>query len=86
MAFCEISKQQYGYMPGKRTTDTMFALRILMEKCRKGQTELHCVFVDLEKFYDRIPRRVVVMHEKIRNGGKVCANCIGCVRGKRGVQ
>ena len=51
----EISKQQYGFMPGKGTTDAMFALRMLMEKYRKGQSELHCVFVDLEKAYDRVP-------------------------------
>ena len=31
----EISKQQYGFMPGKGTTDAMFALRMLMEKYRK---------------------------------------------------
>ena len=41
-------------MPGKETTDAMFALRMLMEKYREGQTELHCVFVDLEKAYDRV--------------------------------
>ena len=50
----EISKQQYGFMPGKGTTDAMFALRMLMEKYRKGQRELHCVFMDLEKAYDRV--------------------------------
>ena len=33
----EISKEQYGFMPGKGTTDAMFALRMLMEKYREGQ-------------------------------------------------
>ena len=50
----EISKQQYGFMPGKRTTDVMFAIRMLMEKYREGQRELHYVFVDLKKAYDRV--------------------------------
>ena len=73
-------------MPGKGTTDAVFALRMLMEKYRKGQRELHCVFVDLEKAYDRVPSvvydrvpKVVLPYEKIRNGGKICATCTGYV-------
>ncbi|KAK3526744.1 hypothetical protein QTP70_032114, partial [Hemibagrus guttatus] len=53
----EICEQQYGFMPRKSTIDAIFAsLRILMEKYRDGQRELHCVFVDLEKVYDRVLR------------------------------
>ena len=49
----EINKQQYRCIPGKGTTDAMFALRMLMEKYREGQRALRCVFVDLEKAYNR---------------------------------
>ena len=52
----QISKQQYGFVPGKGTTDAIFTLRILMEKYREGQRKLYCVFADLEKAYNRVPR------------------------------
>ena len=52
----EINKQQYKFMLGKGTTDAMFAVRMLMEKYRESQRELYCVFVYLEKAYDRVPQ------------------------------
>lgn len=48
-----------GQRARERTTDAIFALRVLMEKSRKGQEELHCVFADLEKAYDRVQRKEV---------------------------
>ena len=39
----QISKQQYGFIPGKETTGVMFALRMLMEKYREGQRATLCI-------------------------------------------
>ena len=83
-----ISDQQFRFMPGRSTTDAIFALRQMMEKYREGQESLHCVFIDLEKAYDRVPReevwnflRLKEVNEKyIRIIQDVCENCKTKVR------
>lgn len=52
-------EEQQGFMPGKGTTDSVFALRQVMETHREKQTGLHIVFIDLEKAYDIVPRQEV---------------------------
>ena len=53
------SEQQHGCMLGKSTTDTLFDLRVLMEKWREVRKKMHCVFVELDKAYDRVLREEV---------------------------
>ena len=61
-----IDDEQFGSIPGRGTTDAIFAVRQLMEKHRGKQKGLHMVFIYLEKAYDRVPRQEVwrCMREK----------------------
>ena len=80
----EISKQQYGLMPAKETTDAMFALRMLMKKYREVQRELTlCIRGPRESLRQGSAGRAVVLYEKIRNSGKICTASTGYVRGKQ---
>ena len=51
-----IAEQQFGFMPRRSTTDAIFCLRMLLEKCTEGQKTVQCAFIDLEKAYDRVPK------------------------------
>ena len=49
----ELGNIQFGFRKGMSTTELIFALRILQEKCQERKKDIHMVFVNVKKAIDR---------------------------------
>ena len=54
----DIDKMQFGFSPGKGTTDAIFVIRQMQERHQRKGKKLYYAFIDLEKAFDRVPREV----------------------------
>ena len=55
-----INDSKVGFVPGRGTTDAIFVVRQLQEKYLTANKRLYMAFVDLEKAFYRVPRKVVI--------------------------
>ena len=55
----DIDAMQFGIVPGRGTTDAIFIICQSQEKYIAANKPLYFAFVDLEKAFDRVPRKVL---------------------------
>ena len=54
-----IDSMPFEFMPGRGTIDAIFIARQLQERFLENKKKLFFAFVDLEKSFDRVPKKVV---------------------------
>ena len=54
-----VSKNQFDFIPGRSTIEAIFLIRQLMERHQEQKNDLHMIFIDLEKAYDKILRNII---------------------------
>ena len=54
-----IDNSQFGFIPGRGTIDAIFVVSQLQEKYLAVSKRLYMAFVDLEKAFDLVPRKVI---------------------------
>ena len=54
-----LNEMQFGFMTGKGTVDAIFIVRRMQEEYQKKDKKLYMCFVNMEKAFDRVPRKVM---------------------------
>ena len=59
--------EQCGFTAGKSCVDHIFTLRQILEKAKTKEKEIHMIFIDLQKAYDTVPRKL--LYKALREAG-----------------
>jgi hypothetical protein len=54
-----VTENQFDFMPERSTMEAFFFIRQLMERCKEQKKDLHMIFIDMEKTYDKMPKNIM---------------------------
>lgn len=60
MRCVSLLENQFGFMSGQSTTETIHLVRRSVEHYTKRMRDLSMMFIVLKKAYDKVPRRILL--------------------------
>ena len=54
-----LDDSQFGFRPGRSTTEAVFTVKMMLEKCWEWGVDKYALFIDLEKAFDRVNRSLL---------------------------
>lgn len=51
---------QFDFMPERSTAEVLHPLKKLVQQYKDKQRDLHIVFIDLEKAYEKVPKEILL--------------------------
>ena len=54
-----LNEMQFRFIPGKGTVDAIFIVRRMQEEYQNNDKTLYMCFVDMERAFDRVPKKVM---------------------------
>lgn len=55
-----VGEYQAGFMKGRSTSQHIFILRTIMERCYEFNIDLHMLFIDYKQAYDSTDRKALI--------------------------
>jgi sorting nexin-29 len=55
-----LSQDQNGYRRNRSTTDNIFIMRKILEKCYEYNIEMHVLFIDFKQAFDSVDRQKTI--------------------------